>query len=368
MTSVPNTQLTADSAVERLVQQLLDECLVLNASDLHLEPCGDGYRVRIRNLGALQTTRQLSAQLAPRIVAHIKILAQLDITERRLPQDGRCGFQLRGKRIDCRVNTLPTLWGEKVVLRLLGLGQGQSCMQSAGFLAAQQRLVEQCLTHREGLILTTGPTGSGKTQTLYTMLHAINDEQRNITTVEDPVEVDLTGVNQINVQPTLGFNFAQALRALMRQDPDVIMVGEIRDAETASMACQAAQTGHLVLATLHASSPLSALIRLQQLGVDGYQLAASLLLLMNQRLIAVTDQHQQKRRVAAFELVPMQAELRMALLANPNHAHYWKDVDAACTSAVSIADAIAYHQGAAQPLLAAEQSLQHDYEQGALHV
>lgn len=368
MGNVPTTQLTADSAVERLVQQMLDECLVHNASDLHLEPSGDGYRVRIRYLGALQTTNQLSAQLAPRIVAHIKVLAQLDITERRLPQDGRCGFQLRGKRIDCRVNTLPTLWGEKVVLRLLGLGDGQSCMRTAGFLAPQQALVEQCLTHREGLILTTGPTGSGKTQTLYTLLHAINDEQRNITTVEDPIEVDLPGVNQINVQPTLGFNFAQALRALMRQDPDVIMVGEIRDAETASIACQAAQTGHLVLATLHASSPLSALIRLQQLGVDGYQLAASLRLLTNQRLIAVADKHQHKRRVAAFELVPMHEALRMALLANPNHAHYWKDVDKACSSDVSIAEAMAYHRHAEQPLLAAERSLEREYEQGALHV
>ena len=368
MTSVTPTELTADSAVERLVQQLIDECSAHHASDLHLEPNGEGYRVRIRSLGTLQTIRKLNAQLAPRIVAHIKVLAQLDITERRLPQDGRCGFQLRGKRIDCRVNTLPTLWGEKVVLRLLGLGKGQSCMRTAGFLPEQQRLVEGCLTHREGLILTTGPTGSGKTQTLYTLLHTLNDEQRNITTVEDPIEVDLTGVNQINVQPALGFNFAQALRALMRQDPDVIMVGEIRDAETASIACQAAQTGHLVLATLHASSPLSALIRLQQLGVDGYQLAASLLLLMNQRLVAVADQHQQKGRVAAFELVAIQDDLRMALLANPNHAHYWKDVEKACRSELSLSEAMARHQGDVQPLRAAERSLQHEYEQGALHV
>lgn len=351
-----NTQLTADSAVERLVQQMIEQCLLQRASDLHLEPSGDGYRVRMRSLGELQVSEHLNGQLAPRVVAHIKVLAQLDITERRLPQDGRCSFQIRGKRIDCRVNTVPTLWGEKVVLRLLGLGNGQACMRSAGFLTAQQTLVEHCLSQREGLILTTGPTGSGKTQTLYTLLHAINTEQRNISTVEDPIEVDLAGVNQINVQPTLGFNFAQALRALMRQDPDVIMVGEIRDAETATMACQAAQTGHLVLATLHASSPLSALIRLQQLGVDGFQLAASLLLLMNQRLITVTDTSSQTRRVGTFELVPMQAQLRMALLANPNHAHYWRDVDLACTCEVSMAQASAYHQQLAPNAIAAEPS------------
>lgn len=377
MSSLSNqTQLTADSAVERLVQSMIEQCLLHNASDLHLEPNAEGYRVRMRQLGELRVAEHLNARLAPRVVAHIKILAQLDITERRLPQDGRCGFQVRGKRIDCRVNTLPTLWGEKVVLRLLGLGESQTCMGTAGLLPPQQALLKRCLTQREGLILTTGPTGSGKTQTLYTLLHSINTEQRNISTVEDPIEVDLDGVNQINVQPTLGFTFAQALRALMRQDPDVIMVGEIRDAETASMACQAAQTGHLVLATLHASSPISALIRLQQLGIDGYQLAASLLLLMNQRLITVVASGQSEhrleprpaRRIGAFELVPMQERLRMALLANPNHAHYWRDVDEACASELNIDQAKLYHQQAITPLAAAEPSPQRLYGEELSHV
>lgn len=337
------TQLTADSTVERLVQQLIEQCLRQQASDLHLEPCNDGYRVRIRRLGQLTVAEHLNAQLAPRVVAHIKVLAQLDITERRLPQDGRCRFHVKGTSIDCRVNTLPTLWGEKLVLRLLGIGSGQTSMQGAGMLPDQQALVEECLRHQEGLVLTTGPTGSGKTQTLYTLLSHLNLLSRNISTVEDPVELALSGVNQTSVQPSLGFNFGQALRALMRQDPDVIMVGEIRDAETASMACQAAQTGHLVLATLHAASPLNALIRLQQLGVDGYQLAASLVLLMNQRLITIPDDRQQMKRMGIFEMVPISDALRMALLANPNHAHYWQDVDRACRSKMSLQGAERVH-------------------------
>lgn len=344
-----NSALTADSVVERLVQQLIERCISQRASDLHLEPSGEGYRVRIRQLGHLEVVEHLNAQLAPRVVAHIKVLAQFDITERRLPQDGRCRFHVRGQQIDCRVNSVPTLWGEKLVLRLLGLSAEQQTLTSAGMLPSQLAIVNRCLAMREGLILTTGPTGSGKTQTLYTLLQQLNDASRNISTVEDPVEVDLPGVNQINVQPVLGFNFAQALRALMRQDPDIIMVGEIRDPETAGMACQAAQTGHLVFATLHAASPLSALVRLQQLGIDGYQLAASLLLLMNQRLVTMHNtypaegQSSAKRRVGVYEMVPMQETLRMALLANPNHAHYWQQVAAACTSDLTLQEAADYH-------------------------
>ncbi|MCC5878624.1 MAG: type II/IV secretion system protein [Idiomarina sp.] len=345
--SHPGSALTADSVVERMVQQLIERCIMQRASDLHLEPCDDGYRVRIRQLGQLSVAEHLNSQLAPRVVAHVKVLAQLDITERRLPQDGRCRFHVRGQQIDCRVNTVPTLWGEKLVLRLLGLTAEHHSLSAAGMLPSQQAIVERCLAKREGLILTTGPTGSGKTQTLYTLLQQLNDTSRNISTVEDPVEVDLPGVNQINVQPVLGFNFAQALRALMRQDPDVIMVGEIRDTETAGMACQAAQTGHLVFATLHAASPLSALVRLQQLGIDGYQLAGSLLLLMNQRLITLrdigADNSPQQRRIGVYEMVPMRDALRMALLANPNHAHYWQQVDEACASDLSLQEATNYH-------------------------
>lgn len=337
-----NTALSSDSAVERLVQTIIERCHQHGASDLHLEPATDGYRARLRRLGELQTIEHIASHLAPRVIAHIKVLAQLDITERRLPQDGRCRFTLRGQAVDCRVNTLPTLWGEKLVLRLLGFTTEHRTLQKAGFLIEQQQQIRQCLSQKEGLILTTGPTGSGKTQTLYTLIQQLNSEQRNISTVEDPIEVDLPGVNQVSVQPALGFNFSHALRALMRQDPDIIMVGEIRDAETASMACQAAQTGHLVLATLHAASPLNALIRLQQLGIDGYQLAASLIMLMNQRLITL----HQERRTGVFELVTMNQALRLALLANPNHSHYWRDIANGCQSKLSLAECSAYHQEA----------------------
>jgi type II secretory ATPase GspE/PulE/Tfp pilus assembly ATPase PilB-like protein len=329
-----------DSHIAKLVQDLIERCASQRASDLHLEPANDGYQCRMRRLGELQVVEHFNAQLAPRVIAHIKVLARLDITERRLPQDGRCRFQVRGQPIDCRINTLPTLWGEKLVLRLLGQQADNHSLQGTGLLPEQQHSIAQCLTQREGLILTTGPTGSGKTQTLYTLLQQLNDSVRNISTVEDPVEVDLDGVNQVNVQPSLGFGFAEALRALMRQDPYIIMVGEIRDRETASMACQAAQTGHLVLATLHAASPLNALIRLQQLGVDGYQLAACLLLLMNQRLITLNG----SRRLGVYELVPMSETLKMALLANPNHGHYWAKLHQACRSDISLEAATAHHQ------------------------
>lgn len=330
-----------DSAAERMVHSLLSLCLQHHASDLHLEPELNGYRARVRSMGQLKVVKVIDAALAPRVVTTLKVMAQLDITERRLPQDGRCCIQLPGQRVDCRVNALPTLQGEKLVLRLLGVASANRCLSEAGLLPSQRQVVKQTICQREGLILTTGPTGSGKTQTLYTLLQMLNHESRNICTVEDPVEVDLPAINQVSVQPSLGLTFAQTLRALMRQDPDIIMVGEIRDSETATMACQAAQTGHLVLATLHAASPLSAMIRLQQLGVDGYQLAASLLLLMNQRLVSLSDD----RRVGVFELVPISEALKMALLANPNHTHYWQQLAKVCVADINLQQAEQQHQG-----------------------
>lgn len=330
----------ADTQTETLVQNLIEVCQQQQASDLHIEPDGGDYRCRMRSLGQLRVIRQLPALVAPRVIAHIKVLARLDITERRLPQDGRCQFHLHGRTLDCRISTLPTLWGEKLVLRLLDHRVDDGSLDATGLLPAQQNMVSQALARKEGLILTTGPTGSGKTQTLYRLLQQLDASSLNISTVEDPVEVDLSGVNQLTVQPALGLTFAQALRALMRQDPDIIMVGEIRDQETASMACQAAQTGHLVLATLHAASPLNAIIRLRQLGVDGYQLAACLVLLMNQRLIKFGSD----RRIGVYELVAINQRLQMALLANPNHAHYWEDIASACTAEIDLAAATAHYQ------------------------
>lgn len=334
-----NTLTNHDSQIEKLVQELLEHCLNHASSDLHIEPGSGGYRCRTRTLGRLQCIQKLSSMLAPRVIAHIKVQAKLDITERRLPQDGRCCFSLSRQLLYCRVSTLPTLGGEKLVLRVLSQQADNAQLAGTGMLPAQQLQVEKALQRKEGLILTTGPTGSGKTQTLYTLLQQLNDEHRNISTVEDPVEVDLDGINQVSVQPELGFTFAQALRALMRQDPDIIMVGEIRDQETASIACQAAQTGHLVLATLHAASPLNAIIRLQQLGIDGYQLAACLVLLMNQRLITVSQRH----RMGVYELVAMQHQLKMALLANPNQAHYWEHVAEAARADISLSAATDHH-------------------------
>lgn len=334
-----NAMTQPDSQIESLVQKLLERCLNRASSDLHIEPEPEGYRCRARTLGRLQCIQNLNAMLAPRLIAHIKVQAKLDITERRLPQDGRCCFNLRRQILYCRVSTLPTLGGEKLVLRILSQQADNTKLAGTGLLPSQQLQVESALQRKEGLILTTGPTGSGKTQTLYTLLQQLNDEQRNISTVEDPVEVDLAGINQVSVQPVLGFTFAHALRALMRQDPDIIMVGEIRDQETASIACQAAQTGHLVLATLHAASPLNAIIRLQQLGIDGYQLAACLVLLMNQRLITVSDSH----RMGVYELVTMQHKLQMALLANPNQAHYWEHIAEAARTDISLSEATEHH-------------------------
>lgn len=311
-----------DSATEQQVAELIAHAVSVHCSDIHLEPCPQYYIIRLRCAGQLRRTEQIDLPAGRRMVGHIKVLGALDLTERRLPQDGRCRVIARGQQIECRISTLPTLHGEKVVLRLLPFEATQRQLPATGLNTAQQNIIRQMLSRHEGLILTTGPTGSGKTQTLYTLLSELNQDSRNISTVEDPVEVALPGVNQLNVQPGLGLTFAVALRALMRQDPDIIMVGEIRDTETAAIACQAAQTGHLVLATLHAASALSALIRLSQLGVNGYQLAACLLLLMNQRLVNIDD----NQRHGVFTLTAMNSELRYALLANAQHPRYWQQI------------------------------------------
>lgn len=295
-------------------------------SDLHLEAEPSAYRWRGRRLGLLEPIAKLSAAEGTRIIAALKTAAGLDTTERRLPQDGRLKLQASTQRgessaVDCRINTLNTLHGEKMVLRLQLSEQEALPLHQLGLLPKQLALIKQILQIPEGLILVTGPTGSGKTRTLYAMLEILAAEAKNIATVEDPVEVTLANVNQVPIKPSVGLTFAAALRAMLRQDPDVLMVGEIRDAETAQIAVQAAQTGHLVLATLHASQPLSAIIRLQQLGIDNYQLAACWQLLINQRLLTVGQQ-----RRGVFTLQPMHESLRTALLMGPNHELYWQNL------------------------------------------
>lgn len=313
-----------------IAEHALNQC-----TDLHLEATPHGYRWRARRLGQLLFLNDLSAHEGKRALAAMKAAAALDITERCLPQDGRFQFSAvtaaaveennrNPIQIDCRLNTVNTLHGEKLVLRLQVLAIGTLPLRQLGLSATQFDLVQQAIHAEHGLILVTGATGSGKTRTLYAMLEAMDSAQLNIVTVEDPVEIALQGINQVPVNNAQSLTFARALRALLRQDPDVIMIGEIRDTETAQIACQAAQTGHLVLATLHASNPLSAFIRLQQLGVDYFQLAACLLLLTNQQLVV-----KQQSRCGLFHLLSRQDTLIDTLLAHQQE-HFWPQLAQLC--------------------------------------
>ncbi|WP_157981310.1 GspE/PulE family protein [Aliidiomarina sanyensis] len=292
-------------------------------SDLHLEVFPEGAYWRGRVLGKLIRRSRLTPAQATRIIAALKTAAGMDTTERRLPQDGRLRVSGATLEVDCRLNTLATLHGEKIVLRLQVRGERALPLTALGLMPPQLQRIRSNLTRSEGLILVTGPTGSGKTRTLYAMLQTLDTQKLNISTVEDPVEIALTGINQVPIRTAVGMDFAVALRAMLRQDPDVLMIGEIRDAETAHIACQAAQTGHLVLATLHASHPLSAVVRLQQLGVERYQLAACLNLLINQRLHVI-----QGRRQGVFTLCEGDGAFAEALLGGPAQLESWKDVPA----------------------------------------
>ncbi|GAK84628.1 type IV fimbrial assembly [Vibrio ponticus] len=272
--------------ISRYIHQVLLDAINKGASDIHFEPYEDTFRIRFRCDGLLLEAHTPPVQLARRLSTRVKILANLDIAERRLPQDGRAKLKLtNGHSIDMRVATLPTLWGEKVVVRLLESGATQLAIEQLGFNSQQSLLYQNTLKKPQGLILVTGPTGSGKTVSLYAGLGYINAPHINIATAEDPIEINIPGINQVQVQPKIDFTFAQALRAFLRQDPDVIMVGEIRDLETAEIAIRAAQTGHLVLSTLHTNSAVETLVRLQNMGIKPYNLAASLSLVIAQRLI-----------------------------------------------------------------------------------
>lgn len=281
-----------DAPVSRYIHQILLEAIRKGASDIHFEPYEKNYRVRLRCDGILIETHQPAAQLGRRLSTRVKILANLDIAERRLPQDGRTKVKLNAElSIDMRVSTLPTLWGEKVVLRLLDSSAATLDIHRLGYNDEQKSSYLNALKKPQGLILITGPTGSGKTVSLYTGLNILNTSQVNIATAEDPVEINLPGVNQVQIQPQIGFDFATALRSFLRQDPDIVMVGEIRDLETAEIAIKAAQTGHLVLSTLHTNSAAETLIRLQNMGIQSYNLASSLSLVVAQRLVRKLCSH-----------------------------------------------------------------------------
>ncbi|MGO2343333.1 type IV-A pilus assembly ATPase PilB [Vibrio litoralis] len=274
-----------EAPVSRFINQILLDAVRKGASDIHFEPYEDIYRVRLRCDGILVETNRPAPHLGRRLAARIKILSKLDIAERRLPQDGRIKIRLNADTaIDMRVSTLPTLWGEKIVLRLLDSSAANLNIDKLGYSEAQKQLYLDALQQPQGMILMTGPTGSGKTVSLYTGLRILNTPDKNISTAEDPVEINLTGINQVQVKPKIGFTFAAALRAFLRQDPDVVMVGEIRDLETAEIAVKAAQTGHLVLSTLHTNSSAETVVRLSNMGIEAFNLASSLSLIIAQRL------------------------------------------------------------------------------------
>ena len=277
--------MASEVPVIRLVNQILVRALESRASDVHIEPFENHLKVRYRIDGILHEIESPPRQLKGAIISRLKILAQLNIAERRLPQDGRIKTRLAGKDVDLRIATVPTLYGESVVIRLLERGQIFTQLDTMGFPAAPLTRFNEMILKPHGMILVTGPTGSGKTTTLYGALQKINDPGKKIITIEDPVEYQLSGVNQIHVKPQIGLTFANGLRSIVRQDPDVIMVGEIRDAETAEIAVQAALTGHLVFSTLHTNDAAGAISRLLEMGVQDYLLSSSLLGVLAQRLV-----------------------------------------------------------------------------------
>lgn len=329
-----------DEPLIRFVNHIIQTGFDKSASDIHVEPFAHICRIRYRLDGILYEMTEIPIHLSQRLATRLKVMASLDITERRLPQDGRILFNHR----NIRLNICPTLFGEKIVLRLID-GQHRSLnIDELGFNQQQKKLFLEKVSNPQGLILVTGPTGSGKTETLYTALNHLNTNEKNISTIEDPVEIQLNGINQVNVNSKMGLNFANVLRAFLRQDPDIIMVGEIRDTETAEIAIQAAQTGHLVLSTLHTNSAIETLSRLLSMGIPSYNLISSVSLIIAQRLVRKLCQqckiidslsvHELKHhhsykavgcpaclkgylnRTAIFELLPMTDTLASLILNN----------------------------------------------------
>ncbi|MEG1452163.1 MAG: type II secretion system ATPase GspE [Brevundimonas sp.] len=274
-----------DAPVIRLINGVIAEAVRLGASDVHLETFESRLLVRLRVDGVLREALSLNPRMAPLLVSRIKVMARLDIAEKRVPQDGRIALMLGGRNLDVRVSTLPSRAGERVVLRVLDRDKGGVDLDTLGMGTRQRAAFDLALSEPHGVILVTGPTGSGKTTTLYAALSGLNDGQRNILTIEDPVEYAIEGIGQTQVNSRVGMTFAAGLRAILRQDPDVVMVGEIRDSETASIAVQASLTGHLVLSTVHTNDAAGAIVRLRDMGVEPFLLASSVRLIMAQRLV-----------------------------------------------------------------------------------
>lgn len=274
-----------DAPIIKLINAILSEAIKINASDVHIEAFENRMRVRFRVDGVLREILQPPRNIAPLIISRIKVMAKLDIAEKRLPQDGRISLRVAGRSVDVRVSTLPSGHGERIVLRLLDKQAGRLDLQHLGMADKDRDTLDHLLQRPHGIILVTGPTGSGKTTTLYAGLTQLNDKSRNILTVEDPIEYYLDGIGQTQVNTKVEMTFARGLRAILRQDPDVVMIGEIRDLETASIAVQASLTGHLVLSTLHTNTAIGAITRLRDMGVEPFLLASSLIGVIAQRLV-----------------------------------------------------------------------------------
>jgi len=280
-----------DAPIIRLLNAILAESLKENASDIHIEPYEKESLVRFRLDGVLSTVLSPSAQITPLLISRIKVMSKLDIAEKRLPQDGRMSVKLGGRSIDLRISTMPSSHGERVVMRLLDKDAGKLQVDDLGMPSATSAQLDDLIRRPHGIILVTGPTGSGKTTTLYAALQQMDRQGRNIMTVEDPVEYDLPGISQTQINLRAGMTFARGLKAILRQDPDVILIGEIRDGETAEIATQSSLTGHLVLSTLHTNTAAGAITRLQDLGVDSFLLASTIRGILSQRLLRKLCHH-----------------------------------------------------------------------------
>jgi type IV pilus assembly protein PilB len=326
--------LNNDDHLEHTTDSIINDAIQQAASDIHIEAQEHHYRIRYRKNGQLYETTSITKKLAEQLIARLKVLAKLDTAERRLPQDGR--FQQR--LTDIRINTCPTLFGEKIVLRLLTQPNSTLDLHSLGLTAIQKNLLLEKLTQPQGMILVTGPTGSGKTVTLYSALSILNTPDKNILTVEDPIEIRLLGTNQVNIHSKIGLNYATTLKAFLRQDPDILMVGEIRDKETAEIAIQAAQTGHLVLSTLHTTNSIEALTRIHAMGIPSHHSAQAISLIIAQRLLRVLCSYCKEPdtinhfravgcpqclqgysgRIGCYELLPISPKLSQAILTHAN--------------------------------------------------
>ncbi len=319
---------------QTIAHQILSDAIHRGASDIHFEPYQHDLRIRFRIDGLLHEMIRIPNQLTDAITSCLKVLAHLDISIKRLPQDGRLTFYTNiGFFKDCRVNTCPTQHGEKMVVRLLDANTKMRSIKELGLKKTDQTIILKTVSKPQGLILVTGPTGSGKTITLYTLLNLLNQSHRNISTIEDPIEIQIDGINQTPVNTKSGLTFSHALRALLRQDPDVIMIGEIRDSETAEMAIRAAQTGHLVLSTLHTNSAPEAITRLCHMGIAPFHLGSALTLIIAQRLIRQLCSHCKNRgenhcihcsngfsgRLGVFELLPMYPEIKQLIFDHRPH-------------------------------------------------